>query len=126
MPGDGPVAPDVLRRAAGAPLLWGGSSQLGAGERAPREATRQRLPTQAGRGECENPRNYGQQESCVSPTLQNVCSVLRLHISFNLLGLLYCLVVAFSTLCLSLGSVLASVTKQQHLPCARCEETSEA
>lgn len=53
-----------------------------------------------------------------------VCSVLRLHIYFNLLGLLYYLVVSFITL--SLGSVLASVTKQQHLPCARCEETSEA
>lgn len=55
-----------------------------------------------------------------------VCSVLWLHIYFNLLGLLYHLVVAFSTLCLSLGSVLASVTKQQRLPCTRCEETSEA
>lgn len=55
MPGDGPVSPTVLRRAAGASLFWGGRrSQLGSGERAPRETTRQRLPTQAGRGECEN------------------------------------------------------------------------
>lgn len=55
-----------------------------------------------------------------------VYSVCKLHVYFNLLGLLYYLVVVFITPCLSLGSVLASVTKQQHLPCARCEETSEA
>lgn len=30
------------------------------------------------------------------------------------------------SVCPSLGSVLASVTKQQYLTCTRCEETSEA